>query len=84
MTIFKPAQCTEAQSAALRAVAKGNASPDQQKVALLWIMDEACGTWADALHPGQPDATAYMTGRRSVALQISAALRQRPDAKETK
>ena len=41
-------------------------------------------TWADALHPGQPDATAYMTGRRSVALQISAALRQRPDTKETK
>lgn len=87
MTIFRPAAITPEQAAAIKAVAKGNASPDQQKTALLWIMDDACGTWMDAIQPGHPDVTAYLTGRKSVALQISTVLRSRapdPTKKETK
>lgn len=84
MKIYDPAKFTEEQAAALRAVAKGNASPGQQKTALLWIMEDACGTWSDGFSPGKPDVTTYMDGRRSVALQITAVLRSRPSKKETK
>lgn len=84
MKLYEPAKFSEEAAAAIRAVAKGNASPGQQRDALLWIMDEACGTWGDGFVPGQPDVTAYMNGRRSVALQITAVLRSRPSKKETK
>lgn len=84
MKIFEPAKFTEEQAAAIRALAKGNASPGQQRDALLWIVDEACGNWGDGFSPGKPDVTTYMNGRRSVALQITAVLRSRPSKKETK
>lgn len=80
--INEPAPITDEQIAAVKAVANGNASAGQQKAALLWIMDEACGAWRDAMCPGRPDMTGYFNGRRSVALQISAVLRSRPKSKD--
>lgn len=83
MKIHDAAKFSDEIASAIKAVAKGNASPGQQKTALLWIMEDACGAFSDSFAPGKPDVTAYMDGRRSVALQITAVLRSRPSKKET-
>lgn len=82
--IHDAAKFSDQDAAAIKAVAAGNASPGQQKQALLWIMEEASGAWRDSISPGQPDVSNYFIGRRSVALQITAVLRSRPVKKETK
>lgn len=68
----------------MHAWAKGEASPEQQKIAFNWILLGACRAGDEVLVPGQPDVTAYLAGRRSVSLQIGWVLGQPADSFRTK
>lgn len=61
---------------ALNALANGEATKEQQRLALRWIMAGACRAGQEIIVPGQPDVTAYLAGRLSVSLQISWVLGQ--------
>lgn len=45
-------------------------SPADVKRALDWIINVAAAAYDEPFRPGQPDAVAYMLGRRSVGLAI--------------
>ena len=60
----------EADVAAVKAVADGNASPGQQKLALAWIVNKAARTYDEPFMPGQADVSVHLMGRRNVGLQI--------------
>jgi hypothetical protein len=68
------------EARALQAFAKGEASPEMQKVAFNWIIRDACRAANEIMVPGQGDTTAYLAGRRSVSLQIGWVLGQPVDA----
>lgn len=67
---FAPASYGPEEIAAVKAVAKGNASPGQQQLALRWIIEGAAMTYQETMVPGQPDVSNYLAGRRNVGLQI--------------
>lgn len=67
---FAPASYSHEHVAAIKALAKGNASPGQQQLALDWIIQGAAMTYQETMVPGQPDVSNYLAGRRSVGLQI--------------
>lgn len=71
---------TLAEARALHAFAKGEATPEQQKVVFNWIVKGACRAGREILAPGQADVTAYLAGRLSVSLQIGWVLGQPADA----
>jgi len=64
------ATVTEAEVAAVKAVAAGNASAGQQKLALDWIIHKAARTYDEPFLPGQHDLTMNLLGRRNVGMQI--------------
>jgi hypothetical protein len=49
----------------------GAATSEQQKIAWNFITLRACGAAYDNFVPGKPDVTAYLAGRRSVAVQLA-------------
>ena len=75
-----PAVVTLADIRAIQAVAKGEATAGQQQRALNWILHSAAVIDQDPFVPGQPDATAYLMGRQSVARQVATVLRTDPAA----
>jgi len=87
----RPADWEVADAAAIQALARGDASPDQQRRALDFIMYEIAGTRDLSFRLGGEDgrrATDFADGKRFVGLQIAklrtvnlAAIRQ---AKEQK
>lgn len=54
---------------ALQALARGDAEPEQQKRALEWIINEACGTYTWAFKQ-QPRETEVALGRQLVGQTI--------------
>jgi len=60
----------EADVAAVKAVSAGNASPEQQRRALDWIVHKAARTYDEPFMPGYDDLTTHLMGRRNVGLQI--------------
>lgn len=69
---WKPAEYEQADGFALKALSAGEATPDQQRRALEWIIDYA-GTYAMSYRPGGEDGrrdTDFAEGQRSVGLQI--------------
>lgn len=67
---------TLSQARAIQAFASGEASPEQQKQVMNWIVKDACRAGQEMLVPGQPDTSAYLAGRLSVSLQIGWVLGQ--------
>jgi hypothetical protein len=66
---------------ALQALERGEATPDQQKRALRWIIGGACGTYDLAYRPGGEDGardTLIALGRQFVGQQIVKLLRLVP------
>lgn len=57
------------EAAAIQALAHGTATPDQQRRALEWIVNHACGTY-DSEYRSNDREHAYASGRRFVGLQI--------------
>jgi len=65
-----PAEYDERHIAAVKAVAEGEATSDQQKLALAWIVNDVSMTGQQSFVPGKADVTNFIEGRRSVGNQI--------------
>lgn len=70
--VDEPAAFTAAQAGALQALARGQASEHQQRVAYDWLLREAAGIGAQSFRAGDSHATAFMEGRRFVGAQMVA------------
>lgn len=68
--VWHPPEYTKTIALAVQAVASGNATEGQQKMAMEWIVKVAAATYDEPFRPGQPDVLTYMLGRRSVGLAI--------------
>ncbi len=66
----KAGQVTYKVAMAMMALRDGVASPDQQQMALKWILGEACAKLHFPYYPNDRD-TAFALGRRFVADQIT-------------
>ena len=58
--------------AAIQAIARGDADPEQQKKALNFIIKEVCGTYNASYRQGEDGRrdTDFLEGRRSVGLTL--------------
>jgi hypothetical protein len=63
---------------ALKALDAGKANEGQQRVALDWIMFEACGIRKVSYQQGDAVATAFAEGRRFAGLLVAGALQATP------
>lgn len=54
----------------MQALDRGEATPDQQRRALKWVIESACQVGEDAFVPGHPETTQYLVGRQSPGKQI--------------
>lgn len=73
-----PVEWADADVAAIQALGRGEANPDQQKRALDWIIQKAAGTYDISFRPGGADGereTCFAEGRRFVGNQIVKALK---------
>lgn len=69
---WKPTPFEPPDAAAFQALARGNATADQQKRALDWLVKNACRTYDLSFRPGEVGRrdTDFAEGRRSVGLEI--------------
>lgn len=68
---WKPPAWEPADAQAVKALARGEAMPEQQRRALEWIIRAACGTYDFAYRPGENDRdTNVALGRQMVGQQI--------------
>lgn len=65
-----PADYDVADAAALQALGRGEASPEQQRRALRWIIEGAANTYDLSYRPQDTGAMAFSEGRRFVGLQM--------------
>jgi len=65
-----PAAWALPDAAALQALSRGDAGPDQQKRALTFIVESLAGTYDLSFRGGKPDETAFAEGKRFVGMQI--------------
>lgn len=56
--------------AAIQALEKGDASPEQQKRALQWVIECGAMTYQDVYSRDSEQDTAFMNGRRFVGLRV--------------
>lgn len=68
-TAIKPPDYDVAHVYAMKALANGSASPDQQQMAMRWIIEGAAGTYQDTHYPTDRDTT-FANGRRYVGLRL--------------
>lgn len=87
---WKPAPWEPADVAAIQALARGDATADQQRRALDYIINNIAGTYDLSYRPDSDRDTAFAEGKRFVGLQIVtrlktnlAALRQAKSTQET-
>lgn len=57
-------------AAALQALARGDATPEQQKRALDWTINKAARAYDVSFQPDNPHGTDFFEGRRYVGLKI--------------
>ena len=57
------------ETAAIQCLAKGEATPEQQKIALDWIIEKACNRYDVPYRPSERD-TSFLCGRMFVGQQI--------------
>lgn len=62
-------------ASALQALQRGDASPEQQRRALDWVINSASRYYDISFQPGQPDAGHFMEGRRFVGGEVVKLLR---------
>lgn len=58
-------------AAAAQALQRGDASPEQQKMFLKWLIQTAAGTYEVTFHPESDRASAFAEGRRFVGTQCT-------------
>ena len=66
---YAPAAYEEADVAALQALQRGEATPEQQKRAIEWVVNNAAGTY-DLEYRTEARDHAFCSGRRFVGLQV--------------
>ena len=82
---WHPATYAKADAYALKALARGEASAEQQKRAIEWIVYEAAKHDDMSFRPGGLDgdrATTFAEGRRFVGLQVLKLVQMRADVIE--
>ena len=57
-------------AAAIQALIKGEATPDQQRGAMNWLINQACGTYNTSFSAIGDRETCFAEGRRYVGSQI--------------
>lgn len=70
---WMPAEYEIADVAAIQAIFRGDATPDQQKRALNWVIERAAGTYDMSYIPGGADGarnTDFAEGKRFVGNSI--------------
>jgi hypothetical protein len=70
----------EFHPAALQAMQAGTASEHQAREGMKWIIENACATYQQTFIPGDPYASAFMSGRVFAGQQILKMLRLNPRA----
>jgi hypothetical protein len=67
-----PAPYTAAESYAIRMLARGEATPAQQRLALDWMIHKLCRTYDEPFRPGGDGAreTDYALGKAHVGRQL--------------
>jgi len=75
---FKPADYEAADATAIQQLERGEASPELQKRALKWIIEEVCKTNDMSYRPGDTHETAFAEGKRYVGNQIIKMLKLNP------
>ncbi len=68
--LWATAQYEPADVGAIKAVGRGDATPEQQRRALDWIIRQACQTYEEQFDPDSARVTDFLLGRRSVGQQI--------------
>lgn len=58
-------------AAAAQALQRGDATPEQQKMFLKWLVHTAAGTYEVTFHPESDRASAFAEGRRFVGTQCT-------------
>lgn len=71
---YTPPPYEIADIGAIKALATGTANEGQQKRALRWIIEVACGTYDLSYRPASDRETVFAEGRRFVGLQLVKAL----------
>lgn len=74
---WHPVDWAPPDAAALKALERGDAEPEQQKRALAWILS-ATQIRDEVFVPDNARVTDYLLGRRSIGLQIAALLKWVP------
>lgn len=67
---WKPTEYTKRQVGLIKALARGEASPEQQKEALRFIVVDICKTYDLSFRPESERDTVFAEGKRYVGLQI--------------
>ena len=67
---WKPVAWEPADAAAIQAIARGDASADQQRRALDYIINNIAGTYDLSYRPDSDRDTAFAEGKRFVGLQM--------------
>lgn len=57
-------------AASIQALQRGEATPEQQRGALTWIINQAAATYNVTFDPDSDRATAFAEGKRFVGLQL--------------
>ena len=67
-----PTEYDVADASAIQALVRGDATPDQQKRAIQWIVNDCSGYYDLSFRPGEGGdrETAFAEGKRSVGAQI--------------
>ena len=67
---WKPSHYEVADVAAIQALARGDATEDQQKRALRYLIETLCGTYDMAYRPASPRDTDFALGKAFVGQQL--------------
>lgn len=67
---WKPPKWELPEADALQALERGEASPDQQRLVLKFIIEKVCKTYDMSYRPGSPDDTTFAEGKRYVGNEL--------------
>lgn len=67
---WRPPDWELADAAALQALARGDASPEQQQRGVAFVVNQLCGTYDLSYRPTSSRDTDFAEGKRFVGLQI--------------
>ena len=68
--IWHPVQFNQRAAYAAQALVRGEATEDQQKFFVDWLIRDACQTYEEPFDPESERVTDYVLGRRSVGLGV--------------